>query len=118
MNKPQAYAHIKNVRISPKKVAPVMDLVRGRDIMYAKRALAFDSTRAAKVVLKALKSAEANAKNKKGIKVSDMFVSEIYVGGGRSMKSGQFVGRGRFNPILKRTSHIFIGLNEKGASKK
>ncbi len=102
------------VRISPKKVAPVMDLVRGKNLLQAKLILALDPSKAAKSVLKALQSAEANAKNVKGMKVDNLYVSELWVGGGSMIKSGNFVGRGRFNPILKRSSHIFVGLSERG----
>lgn len=83
--------------------------------MDAKVALAFDRTKAAKMLLKALKSAEANAKNTKGMDVSKLVVNEVFVNGGRTMKSGNFVGRGRFNPILKRTSHVYISLAERSA---
>jgi large subunit ribosomal protein L22 len=103
--------HLK-AKISPKKVAPVMDLVRGKKLQQAKMILAFDTSKAAKMILKVLKSAEANAKNNHELDTKKLFVSEIWVGGGPVTKSGEFVGRGRFNPILKRTSHIYIGLSQ------
>ena len=63
MNKSEVYAKHMKARISPKKVAPVMDLVRGKPVEEAKLILAFDRTKAAALVLKVLKSAEANAVN-------------------------------------------------------
>lgn len=101
-------------KISPKKVAPVMDMVRGLGVRAAKVALSLDTSKAAKMVLKTLNSAEANAKSSTKVKSDNLFLTEIWVSGGPVTKSGEFVGRGRFNPLLKRTSHIYIGLGEKG----
>ena len=107
------YAIYKRARISPKKVVPVLDLIRGRGLYDAKVILATDPTKAAKMILKTLKSAEANAKNNLEIGLDDLFVHETWVSSGRTAKSGRFVGRGNFSPILKRTSHIYVGLNER-----
>lgn len=112
MSDTKATATIKNVKISPKKVSPVMDLVRGKNLLAAKITLAFDHTKAAKLILKALRSAEANAKNTKSLDIKKLRVTNIQVSGGKMMKSGNFVGKGRFNPILKRTSHLYISLEE------
>lgn len=101
-------------RISPKKVAPVMDLVRGKSVGEAKLILSFDRTKAAALVLKVLKSAEANAVNNNKFDKKDLILSELWVSGGPVSKSGQFVAKGRFSPILKRTSHIYVGLSQAG----
>lgn len=105
-------ALIKNIRISPKKVAPVLDLVRGKELYNAKVMLALDKSKAAKLVLKAVQSAEANAEHNAGSDSNKLILKEIHVSGGSMLKSGNFVGRGRFNPILKRSSHLFVGLEE------
>lgn len=102
----------KNIRISPKKVAPVMNLVRGKSLLAAKIQLAFDKTKAAKLILKAIKSAEANAKNNLNLNPKNLFISDLQVGGGTMLKRGRPGSRGHFMPILKKTSHIFVGLNE------
>jgi len=102
----------RKARTSVKKVAPVLDLVRGKPIRDAKIILAVDQSKASKLVLKVLKSAESNAENKK-IETSGLFVSTIWASPGPTTKTGRFVGRGHFSPILKRSCHIYVGLNER-----
>jgi large subunit ribosomal protein L22 len=109
----QAYAILRRARISPKKVAPVLDLIRGKKIYDAKVALTFDNTKAARTVLKVLKSAEANAKNNAKLKTDGLFVEETWVSGGPVAKTGHATGKSYFSPILKRTSHIYVGLSER-----
>jgi large subunit ribosomal protein L22 len=113
MTKAQIYAKHNSARISPKKVAPVMDLVRGKDVEEAEIILSFDSTKAAKMILKVLHSAKANGKNNMNIDPAKLYVSDLHVSGGKTLKRGRFCGRGRFRPILKRTSHIVVGLSQR-----
>ena len=101
----------KFARLSPKKAAIVMDLVRGKSLEKAKVALAFDETKAAKMILKVVKSAEANAINNEKLNPADLYVSEIYVGPGPMYKRAKMGAKGRVDPILKRTSHIYIKLS-------
>ncbi len=108
-----AKARLMKSRISPKKLGPVVDLIRGKTLKEAKIALKFDATKAAKTLLKVLMSAEANAINNSKISRENIVIDEIWVGGGRMFKSGQFVGRGNFRPILKRTSNIYVNLAER-----
>jgi len=115
MEKAAVYAKQKSVGISPKKVAIVLDLVRGLAVKDAERILMFDDTKAAKITLKVLKSAFANAKNNLKLNEEDLYVSEIRVDGGRAFKRGRIVARSRTSPILKRTSHITVGLSEKNS---
>jgi large subunit ribosomal protein L22 len=112
-NKIVAKAKLMKSRISPKKLGPVVDLVRGKTLKEAKIALKFDATKAAKTLLKALMSAEANAVNNAKISKENIVIAEIWIGQGRVFKSGQFVGRGNFRPILKRTSNIYVNLAER-----
>jgi len=118
--KAQVYSKHKSARIAPKKVAPVMDLVRGKDVSSAKRILAFDPTKAAKMLLKVLRSAEANARTNLNVDPAKMYISDLQVSGGRTLKRGRIVARSRFSPILKRTSHIMLGLSisDSGEEKK
>lgn len=111
-------ATTKNIRISPKKVAPVMNLVRGMDLVRAKVQLAFDTTKAARLILKTLKSAEANAVNNKNLNINNLYVSDLQVSGGTLIKRGRPGSRGHYSPILKRTSHFYVGLDERVSSKK
>lgn len=120
MTKATVYAKNNSALISPKKVRPVIDLIRGKTLTEAKLILAFDTTKAAKVIFKTVKSAEANAKNNLNLDAKKLFIHEVYADEGRVLRKGRFVGRGRFNPILKRTSRITVGLSEKsgGGAKK
>ena len=112
-NKTIATARLMKSKISAKKLGPVVDLIKGKSLNEAKIALKFDTTKAASILLKVLKSAEANAINNSKIAKENIVIDQIWVGQGRATKSGQFVGRGNFHPILKRTSHIYVNLAER-----
>lgn len=88
-----------------------MDMVRGEHLNNAKKILAFDPTKASKMILKVLKSAEANAVNNHNLKPEDLYVKDIFVNSGRMQKWGRPSARGRYSPQLRRTSHIVVGLS-------
>lgn len=111
MKKAEVYAKHKQARISPKKVAIVMDMIRGETLEKAKIILSFDKTKASDLILKVLKSAEANALNNNNLKLEELYLSDVYVDPGRTNKFGRMGSKGRFDPILKRTSHIVVGLS-------
>jgi large subunit ribosomal protein L22 len=111
MKKAEVYAKHKMARISPKKVAIVLDMVRGRSLEEAKVLLAFDQTKAAEIALKVLRSAEANALNNNNLKLEELYLSDVYVNPGRKYKYGRAGAKGRFKPIHRRSSHIIIGLS-------
>ncbi len=113
MSKALVYARENNIRIAPKKVAPVMNLVRNKSLEEAKLLLAFDKTKAAGLILKALKSAEANARNNLSLNLKNLVVSDLQVNGGVTIKRARIVAKGRSAPILKRTSHLIVGLSQK-----
>ncbi len=113
MHKAQVYAKHNRARISPKKVAVVMDMVRGETLGNAKRLLAFDPTKASRMILKVVKSAEANAQNNHNLDPKKLYLSDIYVNPGATQKWGRPASRMRFSPILKRSSHIVVGLSSK-----
>ena len=99
-------------RVSPKKVATVLDLIRGKTVEKAKVILSFDTSKPAKIVLKVLKSAEANALNNNKMDKNKLVISEVWVGAGTTMKRMSPGAKGRADPILKRSSHIYINLAE------
>ena len=113
MEQSQVYANHKMARISAKKVAPVMDLIRGKGLQEAKVTLAFDTTKAAVLLLKVLKSAEANASNNRKLDLSKVYVSEVWAGPGPTYKRMRLVAKSRVSPIMKRTSNIYVGLSER-----
>ncbi len=89
-----------------------MDLVRGKGVKDAKLILTFDTTKAADMILKMLKSAEANAVVKK-YDPANLYISEIWVGPGRMVRTGRAGSRGHFDPIIKRSSHMYVYLSER-----
>ena len=109
------YAKLKYARTSTKKAGPVAELIRGKDVHEAKVILAFHQSKAAKMLLKVLKSAEANAINNSKLNGANLYVSDVQIFAGPTIKRGRIVARSRTNPILKRTSHVVVGLSERNS---
>jgi len=104
-----ARATARFVRISPRKVGQVSQLIRGRNVDEALHILQFTHKAGARVIEKVLKSAVSNAVNIEGkIDVDTLWIKEIRVGPGPTMT--RFLPRalGRATPVLKRTSHITV----------
>ena len=97
----------KYARISPRKVRLVADLIRGRGVQDALNLLKFSPNRASVMVSKVLTSAIANA-NEAEASVEDLIVDRAFVDEGPTIKRFQPKDRGRANPIMKRTSHITV----------
>lgn len=106
------YAKAKYIRMSPSKVAIVLDKIRGQKAEMAVAILENMADSAAVECLKVLKSAIANAENNKGMNASNLFVAECYAGAGPILKRIAYRAKGRADRILKRTSHITIVLDE------
>ncbi len=106
------------LRIAPKKVNLVADLVRGKPVEYAINLLKFIPKHAAKPMLDTIKSAVANAENNFKQKKSDLYISKIVVNEGSTLKRSRPVSRGRSHPILKRTSHIVVEVAVKPGAEK
>jgi len=109
----EAKAVAKTVRISPRKVRLVVDLIRGKQVGEAYAILRSTPRRASMPVEKLLKSAVANAEHNYQMEQENLYVKEIYVGEGTTMKRFQPHSQGRAFEILKRTSHIYITVAEK-----
>jgi large subunit ribosomal protein L22 len=109
-----AKAYCKYARISPRKVKIVCDLIRGKDTKTAKAILAQTPKAAAELMTKLLASAVANAENNYAMDPDELYVSEVYVGAGPTLKRIRAQARGRAFRIYKRTSHITIVVAEKG----
>lgn len=106
-------ASLNYLRIAPRKVRSVIDLIRGKEIKEAEMQLKFIARRASGPVLKLLKSAIANAKSNFNVDKENLFIREIKVNEGVPYKRSRPVSRGRAFPIMKRTSHIIISLGVK-----
>ena len=101
-------AESKGVRLSPRKVAAVASLVRGRSVADALVILEHTPRRAALSVLKTIKSAQANAEHNHGLKADTLRIVEITVNHGPRMKRYRPAAMGRALPYMKRSSHIRV----------
>jgi large subunit ribosomal protein L22 len=107
-------ASMSHLRISPRKVRLVADIVRGQSVSQALNILEFTRKKAAVPVQKLLKSAIANATENDGINdVDTLVIDRITVDEGPTLKRYMPRARGRATPIRKRTSHVHISLRER-----
>lgn len=107
----------RHIPITPQKVRLVVDEVRGMDAQQALDVLRFMPNKAAEPVFKVIQSAVANAEQNFGLEIDDLVISKIYADDGPRHRlrpyGGRFGGRGRFKPIIKRSSHITVVLAER-----
>lgn len=108
-----ATAQAKFVRMSPRKVQIVCDMIRGKDADYALALLAHTPKIACEYVGKTLKSACANAENNFEMDREKLYVEKAFVTGGAILKRGRPRAHGRMYRINKRTSHITVVVAEK-----
>ena len=109
----EARAYLKYLRISPRKVVILCDLIRGKDIKTATAYLMQTPKAASEPMLKLLKSAVANAENNHGMNADNLYVSTAVANPGPILKRGRIASRRGFVRINKRTTHITIGVSEK-----
>ena len=105
-------ARLSNYRQSPRKVRLLADLVRGRKVSEALSILDFTTKRAALPMKKLIASAQANAVNNDGADKENLVIVEIRVDEGFTLKRHRPRARGRAFPIRKRTSHVYVHLEE------
>lgn len=98
----------KGVRISPRKVAPVAALVRGRSVEDALTILDHTPRRSALAVKKVVMSAKANADHNHGYKPNSLQITEITVTAGPRLKRFRPVSRGMAHPFQRKTAHIRV----------
>ena len=108
-----AKATANTVRIAPRKVRLVVDLIRGKSIGEAISILKFTPRAASPAVEKVLMSAIANAEHNYDLDIENLVVSEAYVNEGPTMKRFRPRAKGSASPIMKRTSHITVVVSEK-----
>ena len=107
----------KNVRSSPRKIAIILDYIRGKKADIALRDLEFTRKKVATDIEKTIKSAIANAENNYQYDIDNLFVKEAYVGKSLVMKRFRPRAKGRASPIKKPFSRITIILEEKKKKK-
>jgi len=111
MNKDLIYSTSKYVRVAPQKVRLVVAMVRGKNAIYAAEMLQFVNKKAALPVRKTIESAIANAENNYNLDKKELVIVEARVDEAPMFKRGRAVSKGRYHQILKRNSHITIGVS-------
>jgi large subunit ribosomal protein L22 len=109
----EARAIARYVRIAPRKARQVVDLVKGKDAQEAVAILGHTRKRGAELIGKVLKSAIANAEHNLELDKDDLYVAEVRIDEGPTMKRWRPRMRGIPAPIRKRTSHITVVVREK-----
>ncbi|MFF2444581.1 50S ribosomal protein L22 [Priestia megaterium] len=109
----QAKAVARTVRIAPRKVRLVVDLIRGKQVGEALAVLLHTPKAASPVVEKVLKSAIANAEHNYEMDANNLVITDVFVNEGPTLKRFRPRAMGRASQINKRTSHITIVVSEK-----
>lgn len=106
-------ATTKYLPVSPQKLRLVCDQVRGLPAMEARSILSYMPQKGAEFALKTLNSAMANAENNFELDPADMYVLRIFANDGPRRQWRRYGARGRFKPIIRRTSHLTVVLSER-----
>ena len=106
-------ATAKTVRVSARKARLVLDLIRGKDAKEAAAILKFTPNHASEPIAKVLKSACANAKHNYQMDEEKLYVKSCYADEGITMKRILPRAKGSASPLMKRTSHITIVVEER-----
>ena len=117
----EATAKLRYLRITPRKVRVVADLIRGKNVNQALAQLAYVEKRAAEPVAKLLRSAVANAEQAakdQSLDVDRLLVKELMVDQGPSLRRYMPRAMGRAFKILKKTSHISLTISDETPKKR
>ena len=109
----EAKAIARHIRIAPRKVRIVVDLIRGKNVGEAFSILKFTPKVASPVVDKVLRSAIANAEHNFDMNVDKLYISEVFVDQGPTMKRIHPRSRGQAFKILNRSSHVTVVVKER-----
>jgi len=101
------------IRVSPRKMRLVIDVVRGKDVNEALAILRFMPNKSANEIYKTLRSAQATADHNYDMDPDDLYIKAIYADDGPTYKRWKARARGRVNEILKRTAHLTVVVAEK-----
>lgn len=109
----EAKAYLYDLRITPRKVKIVLDLIRNKDVASAAAILINTRKSSSEQLIKLLKSAVANAENNLHLDANKLYVSQCFVTPGRTAKRIMPRAQGRAFRVLKRSSHITLAVAEK-----
>jgi large subunit ribosomal protein L22 len=113
LDETEAQAILSNLRISPRKLNLVAQLIRGKKASTALAELTFNQRRIAKDVRKVLQSAIANAENNHQLDVDRLYVKEAFVGHSFALKRFHARARGRGARVEKPFSHLTVVVRER-----
>jgi large subunit ribosomal protein L22 len=108
----EARAVVRNLRVSPRKLNLVAEMIRGKKVDTALADLEFSRKRIAQDVRKCVMSAVANAENNHQLDVNDLVVSQAYVGKNLVMRRFHARGRGKMSPIEKPFAQLTVVVKE------
>ncbi|MGY4719640.1 50S ribosomal protein L22 [Naumannella cuiyingiana] len=114
-DRPGSFAIARHVRMSPTKVRRVADVVRGMDVTEALDVLKFAPQAASEPVYKVVASAAANAADTDDLAADDLFVSQVFVDEGVTLRRIRPRAKGSASRIMKRGSHITVVVEPKEA---
>ena len=109
-------AKLRYLRIAPRKVRLVADLLKGKSVEEAQNILNFTQKRVALPILKLLKQGISNAKNNFQMEEKNLYISKVLVDEGPKLKRVRPRARGHADEIQKKTSHITLVLDERRKS--
>lgn len=112
-NMSQVYAKLSNSQTSPKKIRIIIDLIKNKDAALAERILKFHPSKGARILGKVLNSVVSNAVNNFKMTKENLVVSEIFADEAPMLKRGRAASKGRHSKIMKRRTHVTIGLSER-----
>ena len=115
---PASQAKLWMAMVSPQRCRLVADLVRGKSLESANTCLLLEKVKSAKIILKLLRSAMANAEKKGVADLDRLYVSELQVNEGPRIKRWMPRAQGKADRRLTRTSHIYLALSEKAGAAK
>ena len=110
----QSRAILRNIRIAPRKIRLIADLVRGKNVRDAEAVLRMTIKRGAEPLLKLLKAAVSQAKNRFEVQENQLYIQTLTVDEGSKLKRWRARSRGRAYAIQKKTSHITLVLGARG----
>lgn len=109
----QARAMARYIRVSPFKARQVVDLIRGKDVREARAILKYTNKKAAPLIAKVMNSAVANAEHNFDMDSDGLYISEVFVDEGPSLKRIKPRAYGRGDMMKHRTSHITVVVKER-----
>ncbi len=114
----QVTAKLRYVRTSPRKLRLLADFIRGKKVVRAMESLSLMNKKQARLLLKLLQSAVANAKNNFSLPAEELYIKIIVVDGGPVLKRFTPKAHGRATPVRERTAHVSLVLEALSKTKK